>query len=804
VTPSRRPGLDVLAAPTEGTDRPDLRLVPGAVAAWVAAMMALAAPPTTTAWLAAPAALCGLLLLRRRTHPVVAVTLLCAAAAASCAALRLVALAQGPLGDLARAGAAATVELVVTSDPRTYVGEPPGTAPTSEVVVLDALADSVQARGRTTDVRTPIVVLVPGLAGADWLGLSPGHRLRASGVLDLPRDGDAVAAVLVVRGPPGNLAPLTSARHGAERLRSGLREAVDHLPAEERGLLPGLVVGDTSEMPAALDEDFRATGMTHLTAVSGTNVTIVVAFVLYAGRWLGVRARAGPLVAAVAMAGFVVIARTEPSVVRAAAMGLVALVALASGRRRIGMPALAAAVLALILLDPWLARSYGFALSVLATAGLLVLVPPLAQRLSTTRIPHFAWRPPLWLCQAVAIPIAAQIACAPVVAMLAAEVSLVAVPANLLAAPAVAPATICGVLAAITAPLSPTAATVLGTLGGAPTWWIVTVAETAARLPAGAVPWPDGTRGGVLLALALLALAVAAPVLRAGWRRRPVLVVAGLSAGGALGLPLSPLGPGASWPPPGWLMVACSVGQGDALVLAAGPAAGVVVDAGPDPAAVDRCLRDLGVEEIPLVILTHLDADHVDGLAGVLEGRTVGAVQVGPLAEPERGHELVRAATQAAGVTVIPVRLGEQRRVGDLHWQVLWPSRVIRGEESAPNNASIVLLVQRDGVRLLLTGDIEPSGQRALLDSGILSDAAVDVLKVPHHGSAHQDPRLFATLAPRVAVVSAGEDNPYGHPAASTVTALEGAGALVARTDRDGDVAVVGPVEALRVVRRDG
>jgi competence protein ComEC len=433
---------------------------------------------------------------------------------------------------------------------------------------------------------------------------------------------------------------------------------------------------------------------------------------------------------------------------------------------------------------------------------LLVLVPPLAGWLASARLPLLGRCVPLWFAQALAIPIAAQLACAPIIAMLAAQVSLVAVPANLLAAAAVAPATICGVLAAVTAPFAPTVAAVFGTLGAAPTWWIVTVAETGARLPAGAIPWPDGARGALLLAVAMLCLAVAVPLVRAGWRRHPPLLLTGLAVGGVLILPVLPGGPGDPWPPPGWLFVACSVGQGDALVLAAGAGSAVVVDAGPDPAAVDGCLRDLGVEQVPLVVLTHFHSDHVGGLAGVLRGRSVAAVQVGPLGEPAEQAQMVRQVTKAAGVPLVSAQFGEQRRVGDLRWQVVWPARVIRGEESAANNASIVLLAEIDGVRLLLTGDVEPLAQRALLGHGTLGP--VDVLKVPHHGSAHQAPVLLAAADPRVAVVSVGADNDYGHPAPSTMDELTAGGALIARTDRDGDIAVVGPADRLRVVGRDG
>ena len=789
---------------------PDLRLVPAALAAWLAAWVTLDSP--VAVWVAAaPAGCLGVALLHRRRHLVLAAALLCAVTAAGAAGLRIFALGQGPITELAEAGAAATVDLVIASDPRRYPASPTGSPRRSELTLLTARVERVGARGRTTRTRTPVLVLISGAAGDDWTALVPGHQVRASGVLGPPRRRDSVAAVFIARGPPVVTADLGRVRAGAEVLRAGLRQAVQGLPPEERGLLPGLVVGDTSQLPAALAEDFRATGMTHLITVSGANVAIVVGVVLYTGRWLGMGARAGPVAAGLAMAGFVVLARAEPSVVRATAMGAIALVALALGRRRIAMPALCAAVLGLILFDPWLARSYGFVLSVLATAGLLLLVPPLAAALSGRRLPLVGWALPLPLAQALAVPVAAQLACAPVIAMLAGGVSLIAIPANLLAAPAVAPATILGVLAAVTAPLSPPLAYALGTIGGLPAWWIVTLAQTGAGVPGGTLGWPDGPRGGAALAGALVLLVVVAPPLARASRRRfgavrAVAVAAAVAMALGTGAQLSsgaglPFGL-STWPPPGWVLVACDVGQGDALVLSTGPGQGVVVDAGPDPDAVDDCLRDLGIERVALLMLTHQHADHVDGTPGVLRGREVAEIQVGPLEEPPERAARVRKWAARAGVPVRRVRWGEQRAAGGLRWEVVWPARVITAG-SMPNNASIVVLARSGGLRLLLTGDVEVEAQAALL-ARLRPDRVgrIDVLKVPHHGSGLQDPALLGQLRPRAALVSVGADNDYGHPAARTMRALTETGAIIGRTDRDGDVAVVGPAGALRVVAR--
>lgn len=249
-------------------------------------------------------------------------------------------------------------------------------------------------------------------------------------------------------------------------------------------------------------------------------------------------------------------------------------------------------------------------------------------------------------------------------------------------------------------------------------------------------------------------------------------------------------------------MVMCDVGQGDALVLNAGGGAAVVVDAGPEPSPVDRCLDDLGVQEVPLVVLTHFHADHVDGLAGVLSDRPVGQVEVSPLADPPQGVDLVREVLGGAP-TVSPY--GCPRRVGQVLLQPLWPPpgapTVGPGDGSTANDASVVLLAEVRGVRLLLTGDLKPPGQGALARA--FPGLEADVLKVPHHGSGTQDLDWLTSLGAEVALVSVGADNDYGHPAADLLASLEAAGTDTWRTDLDGQVAVVVQDGEVAVVARD-
>ena len=678
-------------------------------------------------------------------------------------------------------------------------------APATGRAPLSAASTSPTAVGQT--VRTPVLVIVERRHGpptADWLRLLPSTGLRLHGRLGpSTRSGPArdVAAVLHARvgGRPQTVRPPSALQRAAGSLRAGLRRATDGLGADARGLLPGLVVGDTSRLPADLDASFRSTDMTHLLAVSGANLTILLTVLIgpaslaqgvgrrgLAGR-LGVSLRGTAVLGALTTLGFVVVCRPDPSVLRAAACGLIAVLALATGRRRSLLPALAAAVLALVLYDPWLALDFGFLLSVLATGALLTVAPRWSAALRRRRVPAR-------LAEALAAAAAAQVVCAPVVVVLAAHVSLVAVPCNLLAEFAVAPATVLGFGALAAAPVATPLAETLAWLAAWPTRCIAAIARTGAALPGAEIGWPGSGLGSLLLALCTAALLLAAARLRL-WHRPWLCAACVLLLLVAVLRPAPLVRPFTGWPPPHWRMVACDIGQGDALVLATGRAhTAVVVDTGPEPRAVDRCLRTLGVTSIPLLVLTHFHADHVRGLPGALRGRTVGAVQTTALQQPPGQAEFVRRTAKEAGVRTIGAVPGERRHTGELSWRVLWPPAPVPGvseQPENPNDASITLLVHTAGLSLLLPGDLEPEAQQQLL-TDMPGLPRVDVLKVAHHGSAYQSPELLHRLHPRIALISAGADNPYGHPSPRTLAAVREEGAAVGRTDRNGALAVTG------------
>lgn len=617
-----------------------------------------------------------------------------------------------------------------------------------------------------------------------WRDLLPGQQVTAKGTLAPPRRGDLASALLRVRGPPIDPRPPPVWQRWADSLRDGLREASGVLDDEEAGLLPALVVGDTEQMVPRIVDEFRTAGLAHLLAVSGANLAIVCGAVYLLLRKLRAGPRAAAVGAMVALVGFVVLVGPEPSVLRAAVMGAVALLALVLGRERSAVPSLAAAVLVLVLIDPALGAEPGFALSVTATAALVLVAPKWARKLKERGVPA-------GLAEALAVPMVASLATAPLVAGLSGQVSVVAVLANLAAAPVVAPATVLGVLAATIAPLYPPAAEVVVHVAGPAVTWLVQVGRHAAAMPSAALSWPRGWVG----ALALAAVTALVVVL-VRFRKTRVLVVAVLVGAFVALVPLRVVVP--VWPPDGWKVVSCDVGQGDALVLATEEAGrAVLIDTGPDPGAVDRCLKTLGVNRIPLIVLSHLHADHVGGLSAVLAGRAVGAVAVGPLREPAWAWREVVKVAREHGVRVLEPKAGERFAWPGLELEVMGPRRppVVAETNTVVNDYSLVLRAITPVGRVLLTGDVELAGQSALLGD----DLRADVLKVPHHGSRYSLPAFLTRVRPRVALVSVGAGNRYGHPSSLVIDALRAGGALVLRTDQDGDLAVL---PGNRVVRR--
>ncbi len=494
---------------------PDLRLASAAGGAWAGVIAGGLLPRLIGLPLAASfVVLAGL----ARRSAALAVGLIMVAAGTFVASERVAALGHGPVAELARRGGAAHVQLTVTGDPQAL---PPKAHLPPEVVLHARLLALETAKGRWV-ANLAVVVIAPA---ASWKSLLPSTRVAATGELQPSRGTDAAALLVMHHGPVMIRGP-SALQRWAGGIRAGLRKAAARLPRSERGLLPGLVDGDTSAMPAADTADFQRSGLTHLTAVSGANLAIVVAAVFGLLRWTPLSIRGRALVTAAALVGFVLLARPTPSVLRAAGMGLLALAAIGLGRQRAVLPALLATSTALVLFSPSLATSAGFALSVLATLALLVLAPGWTEALRQRLPPGMAR-----LAPAVTTPLAAQLACMPVIAAISGTVSVAAVPANLLALPAVPVTTVLGLLAAVVSQASPGAAGVLCTAAGVGCHWLMLVAHTAAHLPLATVTAPSGPAG---LASVAVVTGVLVGAVRTNAGRRTLIFTAVILAGARL------------------------------------------------------------------------------------------------------------------------------------------------------------------------------------------------------------------------------------------------------------------------------
>ncbi|WP_309230949.1 ComEC/Rec2 family competence protein [Nocardia sp. SYP-A9097] len=390
--------------------------------------------------------------------------------------------------------------VAVADDPKALVEKKFG----GKKVMLRADLVEFRAGGEVVRGGGAVLVLAPEVG---WKGLLPGQevvfRARVSGAWR----ADLTVAVLRADGPPIAVGAAPWWQRAAGRVREDFAGAAQRaLPGDAAGLLPGLVIGDTSRLPERVRENFKETDLAHLTAVSGANITILLGAVVVSMRALTVDPRVGAVAAGIALALFVILARPSPSVLRAAVMGAVALLALCTGRRKQALPALCTAIIGLLAWSPQLAVDAGFALSVLATAGLIVLAPGWSDWLRA----HGWWRVP---ADAFAVAAAAFVVTTPVVIAITGHLSLVAIGVNVLVEPVIAPITVLGAIGAVLACCWAPLGELVLFCTAPPLWWLLTVADHAAELGA-SVTLPTGIRSGVIAAV-LCALLIA------GLRPRP-------------------------------------------------------------------------------------------------------------------------------------------------------------------------------------------------------------------------------------------------------------------------------------------
>jgi competence protein ComEC len=561
--------------------------------------------------------------------------------------------------------------------------------------------------------------------------------------------------------------------------------------SRERGAVArGMVLGEDEAIDPLLRDDFRRSGLAHVLAVSGQNVMLLATLVLATGAALGIGLRSRLLTALALVAVYVPLAGGGPSIQRAGVMGAAGLVAALAGRPGQRWYALTLAAAATLVLNPHVEGEPGWQLSFAAVVALLALGRPLRELL--------ARRLPGAVADAAAVTLAATLGTAPLMALHFERLSLVSLPANLVAAPAVAPVMWLGMLAAAVAQASPALAVPLNTVAAPLLAYVSWIAHVSARAPFAVVPLqlssPFAAVGGFVLIAA-----VVAGVVRRSRNRPPSLrrrrgrasrlaAVAGAAAALAVVATIAGRGVTArgAAPRPGELVVSfLDVGQGDATLLQRDGAA-ILVDTGPPDGPILTRLRAAGVHRLDALVLTHAQADHEGAAIAVLRAEPTRLVVDGGAGWRSPVQRALPTAAAADGARAIVPHAGETLAVGGMRLRILWPLAPATGWRPLgdPNQRAVVALLEAGRFRLLLTADAESDV------TGALDLPAVDVLKVAHHGSADPGlPALLMRLQPRLAVIEVGRHNPYGHPAPATLAALR-AVPEVLRTDRDGTVRV--------------
>ena len=574
-------------------------------------------------------------------------------------------------------------------------------------------------------------------------------------------------------------------------------------------LLPGFAVGDTSLVPESLDDAMLQSSLSHLTAVSGGNTGLVISALIWAVARLGAGLRVRAITAFLGLGMFVAIVGPDASVQRAAAMAAVLLAGSFGGNTRAALPALGFATLYLLATDPWQAVQAGFALSVVATGGILLLAPSIAKWLRR------ALRLPKVLALTVSVALSAQLACGPFLLLLQPGVPAVGVVANVLAAPAAPLATGLALLALLLGPFSAPVATATLWAASVPARWIAAVATVTSTLPGGRWSWPGGWPGALLFAGCEAAVSLAwlfatgkiglaggaRATQRAPWAQKTpapfvirMIVAMLVSSAAATVTVFTIAAPIANklGVPKNWIVVACDVGQGDAILVRDldRPEDIALIDTGKNADALRDCLDTFEVKRIALLILTHDDLDHAGAYLSVLNRVDHAIISPDIAGAQSKERQLLRGLNEA-GVPFRVVRNGEQR-LGD----ELGPDWVILSPETEPpptstNAASITMLFQLGPATLLALADTGQEEQARLLHQEKLRGHTVDIVKVAHHGSRNQEPALYKSIAASWGLISVGASNGYGHPTDATLSALIESGTKPLRTDLHGNIAIV-------------
>ena len=604
--------------------------------------------------------------------------------------------------------------------------------------------------------------------------LKPGMRLSGSFLFKPSnyRDDDFVLR------PQGTLQVIDVQPSWAEELRTKFSRSFSAINTDAGALVMGLSIGDDSRLSQSSKDRMKTLSLTHLTAVSGANCAIVIGAVVFLLKRIGSRRWLIGLVASISLWCYVAIVGEEPSVLRSALMAGLVIALTFLGRKTPPTVALGWAVIGVLSIWPKMASSLGFALSVTATAAILLLAPKLYQRLSA--------KVPKTMAASLSVVMAAQLWCLPVLFTISSGIPTYSIFANLLAEPLVAPVTVLGIASLIFSPVFPALSAVL-TLVASLLANLILGISFLALVDGATIQIPGGLFGMLLV--------VSAVVTISWWllkRTRVALALTGATVLMFIATSSASLAHQSTWPLGDWQLVACDVGQGDGLVFRSSNEI-AIIDVGREPEPIRRCLDRLGVKHVQLLVLTHYDADHVGGLEGALEGRTIGTAFLTPLVDDRPLAVRSQALLERAKVHVEKVSCCLSGSLGAATWQVLQPEIGARGSEDS-NDASIVMRFDTAELSFFSFADLGERGQMRLVMNHpeliVRDPSKFSVVKVSHHGSADQYPELMESLKADLALFSVGDRNPYGHPTQRTLRLFNTTGSAEYRTDESGSIAV--------------
>lgn len=550
---------------------------------------------------------------------------------------------------------------------------------------------------------------------------------------------------------------------------------------DAQALTLGLAIGDSSQASQQLIADMKIVSLTHLVAVSGANCAIVVGAVYLLLRKFGLRTRVFSSIAVLIF--YVFFVGAQASVLRAAVMACAVMLSMLFGRKTNPVVILSLAATALLVADTKQATSFSFALSVAATAGILVLAPSLYERLKKRLFKPIAL--------ALAVSTASQLMCFPILLQLQDGLATYSLIANLLCEPLVAPITVLSLIAVSVSWVTPLSSGIfyLASLASA---LIASIAHFFANLPLATASWLPGTLGTLLAILLAASSAIWLKAKSASSRFSAGTVALLCLTASFAGLANSAVQL-SRWPQQDWQIASCDVGQGDATVVRSNEKI-ALIDVGRFDPKIDTCLNQLGVNRIDLLVLTHFDFDHVGGLAGALSGRSVDIALLSPFEDLRPAVNKTREMLNQAQAKTVFAERGMSGSIGRVEWSVLSPSKTAAEAEDS-NDASITMLFRFEDFSLLTLADLGEKGQMRIASesSGWLSPWVRShdlVMKVSHHGSADQYAEFIEYLKPEVALISVGRSNGYGHPTKRTLNLLSRTSSIICRTDLLGSIGV--------------